>query len=290
MSYDWLTVECLLGGVQPPPRHTLYTVNGTGVTMWDGYPADLARAVSDEQWVWQPVAYPGTAIPMQPSINSGDSEFARLLRLRPPSNTWGFIGYSQGAIITSDIMDRCGITHNPAVATDLAEYAASFIGGVTFGNPRREQTHTVPNGIDPGGHGIVTPNLVNTPASVYDMAAGKHMVGSPGQDLYTTAGYNGDANSTADEEAVWAIIDKGSISSFLPLLTQIIKLLKGNILQGGIEAGIAIFDALDFFVVKGLTPHTSYQYTQPIAGDGRDCWRIALDYLNYLGSQVSAHA
>jgi hypothetical protein len=27
-----------------------------------------------------------------------------------------------------------------------------------------------------------------------------------------------------------------------------------------------------------LTPHTSYQFVQPIAGDARDCWRIALDH------------
>jgi len=292
MSFDWLQLQCEYAGVPVPPRHVIFTVQGTGQPDPEGpgYPADLARTLDDEKWFWQPVGnYMASAFPMQPSINSGDEEFARLLRLQSPTQTWGFIGYSQGAIVTSDILDRCGITKNPNVTPDLADYADSFIGGVTWGNPRREAGHTIPNGIDPSGHGIVTPNLVGTPVSVWDFAVGKKMVNSPGQDLYTTCGYDGSTTSVTDEQAVWGIVDKGTITSFGNFIDQVLKIV-GNPVKGTVAAIVAILDALNFFVLEGITPHTSYGVTQPIAGDPRDCWRIAGDYLNWIGENVPARS
>lgn len=45
----------------------------------------------------------------------------------------------------------------------------------------------------------------------------------------------------------------------------------------------AVLDAGLFFVVEGLVPHTSYGTCQPIAGDPRDCWAVAFDYLAEVG-------
>jgi hypothetical protein len=45
--------------------------------------------------------------------------------------------------------------------------------------------------------------------------------------------------------------------------------------QGGWDAGVAAFKALNFFVVKGTGPHVKYQFTQPIPNDSRDCWELA---------------
>ena len=300
MSYDYLCLEALLSGVQPPARHILFTATGFGANAWSDYPADLARAISpdmvvglDEKWWWQPVVYgpggiPG-AFPMKLSTDDGIREWKRLLLQYPPTQTWGFVAYSEGSIVSSGILDACGITTSGTVDPELAPYAKGFIGGITFGGPRREKGHTCPGGIDPGGHGIVKPQLSGTPGSVWDFAAGSNMIGSPGHDLYTTSGYDGDKFTEADEEAVWEIVNNGTISSLKPLIEQLTGLLTQP-LQQGPGALRAILDALDFFILHGLTPHTSYQFLQPIAGDPRDSWTVALDYLQWMGTNIPAHA
>lgn len=304
MSYDWACLQADLEGRPHPARHILYTLTGFGANCWTTYPADIARAISpdiasglDENWWWQPVSYgsnglggiPGAvpaAFPMQPSIDDGVREMSRLMQLHPPTQTWGFVAYSEGSIVSGDIMDLCGITQTSGT-TPLAAYKDSFIGGVTFGCPRREKGHTLPNGIDPGGHGIVQPNLVGTPASVLDFAAGKHMPGSPGQDLYTTSGYDGDIWTAEDESAVWEIVRTGSFSGAKPLMEQILRMVE-NPIHGLPSATVAILDTLDFFVLHGLSPHTSYQNIRPLPGDNRSCWDIALDYVQWLGRTVPA--
>jgi hypothetical protein len=78
-----------------------------------------------------------------------------------------------------------------------------------------------------------------------------------------------------DMRAVWSIVNTGNP---LNLAEAVLMLLAHPSFDGGYSAAVAAIKALDFFVVKGLTPHTSYQFVQPIAGDARDCWRIALDH------------
>ena len=45
-----------------------------------------------------------------------------------------------------------------------------------------------------------------------------------------------------------------------------------------------------FFIKEGLTQHMSCQTVQPIAGDPRDCWRIAFDYLSSIGQNPGESA
>lgn len=261
-------------------KHILYTVAGTAATWDQGYPADLARSVDPDVWEWQGVNYPATAFPMETSIAAGEAELYNLITKKYPDRTFAMIGYSQGAIVTSNIYDRLR-------NKDMQQYRNNFIGGVTFGNPRREEGHTIPGGIDNGGHGIVTPNLVNTEALWWDFADDSSMAGSPGDDLYCKTGKGENALAVEDMEAVWSIVNTGSFKSILGLAEEVLKILP-NPINGGIAAIEAAFHALDFFVAEGITPHTSYQSVCPIAGDPRDCWRVALDYLNELGPSVPA--
>jgi hypothetical protein len=250
---------------------------GTGVSWNIGYPFDLAQALVDAglPYVNQPIFYgPGgvpTAFPMQPSIDSGTVEGLRLIRQVWADYDLVLVGYSQGALVIKAIWDAL---------TGLEK--AHVKAAVTFGNPAREAHHTFPGGIDPGGHGIVTPNMVDTPAWWWDFACGAAMGNSPGQDLYATCGYDGNATAVADEEAIWQIVDKGTLSSGTDLAVAILSLIP-HPLSGGIAVVRAVLDAGLFFIKEGLTPHTSYQTVQPIAGDPRDCWRIALDYLGSVG-------
>lgn len=280
----WYDVTAKIAGVVHKTAYTLYSVTGAGGTFDSGYGYFLGDALFQAGLIeHQPIMYgpngiPG-AFPMQPSIDMGVAELSRQIMLRDPSEPWALALYSEGAIVGSTVFDLVRTPGHP-----LNAYEASFLGAVTFGNPRREEGHTVPNGIDPGGHGIVTPNMVNTPDNWLDFAAGKHMVGSPGDDLYTTCGSGTSAEVVADQEAIWTIVDKGSFSSFGDLAKQVLKIIP-NPLSEGIAAIEAAFNALDFFVVHGITPHTSYQFIQPVAGDPRDCWQMALDFLSSLANK-----
>lgn len=268
--------------------HVCLSVGGAGSAWNLGYQYDLGEALDRNYWTHQGIGYPAAAAPMEPSVEAGEAEFVRQLAIYDCTHrTWGGVVYSEGGIVLANILDRCGITTS-SVTPDLAAYADTFIGGVIWGGPRREQGHTLPGAVDKGGHGIVTPNLVNTPDTVYDFACCKGMVNSPGQDLYTTCGYDGDEFSVADEEAVWNIVKYGTIGSALPLLKQVLKLATSPV-KSAEGALYAIADAFVFFG-KGLTPHTSYQLVQPIPGDPRDCWRIALDHMNQIGAATPARA
>lgn len=305
MSYDWACLQADIDGVQKPSRHILYTVTGFGADCWSTYPADLARAIGpdilpglDENWYWRPIAYGSNglggvpnwipaAFPMQNSIDNGVKNMTDIMLSYPPTQTWGFVAYSEGSIVTGDIMDLCGITDSGAIDPRLAPYAESFVGGVTFGGPRREKGHTCPGGIDPGGHGIVRPQLKNTPEKVWDFAAGNNQPGSSGIDLYTCSGYRGDQWTEDEENAVWEIVRTGTLSGTKPLIQQLVKILEDPA-HGVPSTAMAIFDALDFFVLHGLQPHGQYHLIRPIPDDPRTCWDLARDYLVWMGENIPA--
>lgn len=288
MTATWADVLANRQGVSHH-THVCFTVGGAGSAWNNGYQWDLGETLNPDVWTHQPIGYPAAAFPMKPSTDAGEVEFVRQLGLWDCAHrTWGFNTYSEGAIVSSNILDRCGIT--PSARTpDLAQYASTFIGGATWGNPRREQGSHPPGAVDKGGHGIVTPNLVNTPATVWDFASCKGMVDTKGQDLYTTCGYDGDPYSVTDEEAIWNIVKNGTFSSVLPLAEQVLKLFS-NPTASLIAAAYAVIDAGMFFFAEGLTPHTSYQFVQPIPGDPRDCWALALDHMQQLGAATPARA
>jgi hypothetical protein len=281
-------VSAALGGVTHG-THVCFSVNGAGSTWNMGYPFDIGNSLNPNVWTHQPIGYDTSPFPMMPHVALGEAEVVRQLNLyRCQERTWGMVVYSMGAIVGSNILDRLGITKTPGATADLAAFADTFIAGSTFGNPRREAGHTLPGGIDPGGQGIVTPTLVGTPDFWWDFACGKTMAGSPGQDTYTTAGEGENATALADQRLVWNIVGYGlTVKGVFPLFTTVIKLLTSQPnFSGDFAAAEAAFNFFEF-AFKGLTPHTTYQLVQPISGDPRSCWDIALDHLNDVGNSTT---
>ena len=130
MSYAWSCLEADYAGVQRKDRITLLTVHGTAVSMWDGPPADTARALSDEQFYWQPIDYPAATFPMLPSRQAGEEELARQIRLHP--GRIALAGYSQGALIVDAIWLR---SWDPA--GDLHHRLKDVMAICTWGDPMR---------------------------------------------------------------------------------------------------------------------------------------------------------
>lgn len=179
---DWATQAALglVVAAKPKTVGTLFTVAGTGASMWDGYPADLGRAVEDT-WFFQPVSYPAQAFPMGVSVAAGRAELKRLIRDRP--GRIALAGYSQGAMVTAltwlhDIRNPKG---------ELHDRVDDVVASVTWGNPMREQGKANGNlltGVPvPEGRGISDTLMSDTPDWWLDFAHGGNSV--QGRDIYT---------------------------------------------------------------------------------------------------------
>lgn len=114
---------------------------------WEGYPADIGRAVSGGEWaqvwqaltgekahwVWQGAEYPSATFPMRPSVLIGWEEVVNLLLNKHKSGRFALDGYSQGALVSClawkhDVLDPNGRLHHRL---------NDCVGIFTQGNPMR---------------------------------------------------------------------------------------------------------------------------------------------------------
>lgn len=252
------------------------TIGGAGSGWDNGYQYDLGEALDKRRCYHQGIGYNTNPFPMNKGVQDGVTELIRQLNMPRPQFggrnctqiPWFVpLAYSMGSIVWMTVFMR--VLHG-----DLQQFKHTYMGSNSFGNPARQQDHAFPGAIAAPGVGIAWfPDVHDVPECHWDFTAKKGMIGSPGNDLY--ADLEGSDLTIADMRAVWDIVNKGNP---LNLAKAVLMLLAHPNFTGGYSAAMAAFKALDFFVVKGLTPHTSYQFVQPIAGDGRDCWRIALDH------------
>jgi hypothetical protein len=252
------------------------TIGGAGSGYDNGYQWDLGEALNKRRCYHQPIGFNTNPFPMNKGVQDGVAEVIRQLD-RPRAEFGGRnctqipwfvpLAYSMGSIVWMIVLMR--VLHG-----DLQRFKPMYMGSNSFGNPARQKDHGLPGGILVEGEGIAWfADVHDVPDCHWDFTAEKGMVGSPGNDLY--AKVDGSPTTIKDMRAVWDIVNKGNP---LNLAQAVIMLLAHPTFDGGYSAAVAAFHALDFFVVKGLSPHTSYQFVQPIANDARDCWRVALDH------------
>jgi hypothetical protein len=232
-----------------------------------GYPYDIGETLDHNKVYHQPLGYDTNPVPMNRGVNDGETKFVNeLYRPRPEFGgrncltiPYTYVFYSMGALVGMRVVDR--ILHG-----NLSNLKSTYLGGGTFGNPRRQKDHTFPGCSYSSGEGIATPTDHDMPVEHWDMAADKHMPGAGGDDLYTKMADDENPQTTSDMRAVWDIINKGNP---LNLAMAVMMLLAKPSFSGGYDAAVAAFKALDFFVVKQTGPHVRYQFTQPIEGDPR---------------------
>jgi hypothetical protein len=275
-------------GITPPPVVepvcVMFSINGAGST-WDmGYPFDIGETL-DKSKVWhQPIGYNTNPIPMKIGVQDGINEFIRQLGMPRGARglnctvlPWTYVFYSMGALVGMAVVDR--VLHG-----DLGRFKSTYLGGATFGNPRRQEGHTFPGCMNSDGMGISQPNDHDMPESHWDMAASAVMPGSGGDDLYTKIGIPSENPATqANMRAVWDIVNE---LNPLTLAEAVLMLLAHPTFEGGYAAAVAALHALDFFVVKQTGPHVRYQFTLPIANDPRDCWELARGHVADLVARV----
>lgn len=254
------------------------TIGGAGSAFNNGYQWDLGEMLDKTRCYHQPIGFDTNPFPMNKGVKDGVTELVRQLNLPRPqfggqnctTIPWFVpLAYSMGSIVWMTVLMRI-------LFGDLQKFKATYMGSNSFGNPMRQKEHGLPGGILVEGEGIAwTKAIHDVPDCHWDFTAEKGMLGSPGNDLY--ARVDGGELTVAYMRDVWDIVNTGNP---LNLAEAVIMLLAKPSFNGGYSAAVAAFQALDFFIINRLTPHTSYQFVQPIEGDSRDCWRIALDRSN----------
>jgi len=268
----------------PEPVCVVFSINGAGSHYDEGYPYDIGQTLDRAKCWHQPIGYDTSPVPMMRGVATGVTEVIRQLNmprgkkgLNCTALPWGAVAYSMGAIVFMIVLMR-------VLFGDLQQFKRTYMGSAALGNPMRQHGHTFPGCGWSDGEGIVTPNAHDTPVDHWDFAADKAMPGSPGDDLYTKISKAGVSDLTAaDMRTVWQIIATGNP---LSLMGAVFMLMASPSFTGTEAAAIAAIQALDFFVIKGVTPHTSYQFTLPIPGDPRDCWELARGHMADLVARL----
>ncbi|SKU72341.1 Bacteriophage protein [Mycobacteroides abscessus subsp. massiliense] len=245
-------------------KPVLLTAAGTGVDMWTGYPAEVARAVEDI-WYFQPINYGPNGIPaifpMGPSTDSGINEGVRLVLEEIPAGTpIGLCGYSQGGMVVSRLLDEFRTGRLKARQRDL-------VAGLTFGNPDREVDAN-------GGRGISNRRIKGTPVDWWlDLFDERDIYGNvPNNDvgedmtaIFRLVQLRGIDDLIGEDsllqQALELVLGGGLAipSNPLDLMGMLSKLGVTGPLSGFPAAVMAIVKAITFFGSKPATaPHIEY--------------------------------
>ena len=247
------------------PKIAVYELSGTfrlcGDTM--GVRTDNWFASNlDDRFQWIPVAYEADFCPMQESVKQGVRKLINHIGAR--NGLFVLVGYSQGAGIVADVYDEI---RNGS----LTSRRSDFLGGVAFGNPRRQAGHTFPGCPDPGGHGI---------------AGVRHLL-CDCEDLWWDFAVPGDLAACTDDSQAgqWAsAIYQTLFCDYTGDITEVVAPV-GEIpdaLEQGMELVLCIENLVYGFAISGK--HADYQNPayHPLPDDPRCCIDIARDYINSL--------
>ncbi|QFG11452.1 lysin B [Mycobacterium phage Ekdilam] len=225
----------------------LLTGQGTGVDMWTGYPADLARRLSG-LYYHQPIGkYPARVWPMGSSVQIGVDEGVDLVLKaeagpsRDVPDGYALCGYSQGAWLVSLLLQEFRTGR-------LKHLLHKLMAGATFGNPMRALD-------DQGGRGISDKLIVGTP----DFWVDEFDLG----DIYANVPNNAVG---ADMTAIFKLVRLSSITDVFDIVQKVLGILQSP-LQHFPAAVEAIVRGLVFLGRKPATaPHIEYHLRERTPG------------------------
>lgn len=132
-------------------KPVLITVNGTGISdpFGPGFAGDLGRAFMFDEWAylqakiggvvydtgyfWQPIGYRAAVFPMRPSVDEGIGEVSRQISMRPKGTPLVLAGYSQGEVVTAEVLRHLFLPADGAHHDRLKDLR----GAIGFGGPLR---------------------------------------------------------------------------------------------------------------------------------------------------------
>lgn len=103
--------------------------------LWDGGPPNdpFPYMLNPDVWEATRIAYPASILGIGPSINQGILQTINHIKALPVGKPFALGGYSQGAAVMSGVYNEIRYSSG-----QLYSRRNDFLGGVCFGNPRRE--------------------------------------------------------------------------------------------------------------------------------------------------------
>jgi PE-PPE domain len=173
------------------------------------------------------IEFPDSVFPMETSINQGVTVATNLINALPEGAPFILVGYSQGAAVTSFVL-------NELQTGSLTSRLPDMLAGVTFGNIVRQSGKVAPVQTDPGGNGVWGDHLLtNTPSNWWDFAN----LGDIATQVTTDGGDPGSTYGTAliaFFEAFLSSFDGSDLLTFLS--SNILDAFSGGSFEGDIQA------------------------------------------------------
>ena len=130
---------------------TLFTMAGTNAKPLEAMFGDLGNyddmvgnRVNHDLWQVVKIRYLGDSFSgvFPPSITYSDGSNKLIAAIEGTVGKFALCGFNQGAAI-------CSIVYREIMAGTLQHRRGDLVAGVMFGNPLREEGHTIPGGLDP---------------------------------------------------------------------------------------------------------------------------------------------
>jgi hypothetical protein len=255
----------------------VYELFGTfsGVTTTVPSGSWIAGALNTQLFQWTRVSFPADQYPMEAAVATGVTNLINAINANP--GQFVIIGYNIGAIIASEVYDQIR-------TGSLTSRQNQFLGGVVFGNARRQRGFTFPGNDYTHGQGIDGSDLLSDCQSLwYEFV----VPGDVAADI--DLGYGSGAKE--DQAGQWAVSMfeavypnySGNVSAVVTSLPLPTPPTASQLVQ-------TIVDTFYGVPPDPNTAHGQYQSYQPLLdkGDYRSCIQIAADYVNSLATASGA--
>lgn len=153
---------------------TLFTLSTTNSKQWlkvvgdlGNYDEMVANRVDRDLWQVVRVRYLGDEFSgiFPTTVTYADGYRKLVAAIESTVGKFALCGFGQGAAV-------CSMVYKEIMSGTLQHRRDDLVAGVMFGNPMREAGHTIPGGINPGGHGMFGPDyrLVGSESLWWDFA------------------------------------------------------------------------------------------------------------------------
>lgn len=285
--------------------------DGRTVT-WDGDPlADpFPNLLDPTVWSAEKIPYPASALGIGASIDRGIAMTVKKINDLPLGTPFALGGYSQGAAVMSGVYNEIRFSSG-----DLYNRRNDFMGGVMFGNPRRQVNYRgeiggtwsgawdVANSTT-GGHGSFP--AVGSYARLISCEANKWIEFTAPDDIFSSSGDSsvGQLWTTANNFLLGKAAPDIAGNFILSALAGLIGLANDS--WNAVVSALTLGGGPNFFIdaaekafgISGAG-HTSYPFLPPpnsngsfpstsqvidgktyLRPSGKTCYQLALDWLN----------
>ena len=269
---------------------TVAGLNGR-TAKWDGGPQNdpFATLLDPDTWDAVIISYPAMAFPMSTSMNIGITNTVNAIKALAPGTPFALGGYSQGAAVMSGV-------YNEIRNGSLTSRQSSFLGGVMFGNPRRQVNYRgsrggtwsgawdIPNSTI-NGHGSF-PNTGNY-ARLTNCDPLKWLDFTAPDDVFSSVGDSPNGAGWTSANSAFLSLNLAEVAGYFAsgMVETIAAGVQAAVAMGGLTATVT--DALGITHNNTGNGHVVYPFNPPVGNpeNGLTSYQIALDYLNKMANQ-----